>query len=402
MNPNHGALIWKLTRTLREPGSPEENLSRALGDICGALGFEEASLWLLNVRDSRIYIVASLGSRDRLGAYLDLDRGLPGAVTRSAQPVLIADCATDPRFAGARGENIPRNLLLAPLKTAYDCLGCLQLSDKIGGDLNQEDYQSCLLAASLIAQSLSERGLAQPAPEKRNLLLSLQDIQMPVLPEDPFEAPLSGISLNIYEGEWLALLGERGCGSRNLMALLQLAVPPEGIEGRIMAMGKDLLRFSPEEREEYRRGFAAFLPADCPLIPTMSLKANVELVSRRCLEPMDPEEALKLAGLEGLGGKLPRDLDALQRARVGIARALARKALLILAEEPGQGLAPQEVRSLLESLKGAAEKLGAALVMSTASEEKSRAANRVLHMQTGRPGRLSVNPRPKAPGDLIW
>ena len=169
-----------------------------------------------------------------------------------------------------------------------------------------------------------------------------------------------------------------------------------------MAMGKDLLRFTPEEREEYRRGFAAFLPADCPLIPTMNLKANVEAVSRRCLEPMDPEEALELAGLGDLAGHLPRDLDALQRARVGIARALARKSLLILAEEPGQGLAPEEVRILLESLKAAADRLGAALVMSTASEEKSRAANRVLHMQTGRPGRLSVNPRPTAPRDLIW
>lgn len=392
MNPQHAALIWKLTRDLRSGARTEQITADALTALTEALGCEESSLWLLNVRDSRLYIVASVGSQDRLGAFLDLDQGLPGAVSRSGNPLLISDPARDPRFAGAG--RIPRNIFVIPLKTPYECLGCIQMTNKREGDFSQDDYQMGLLGASLIALALEERGLMAPPSERLNQMISLKELEIPAAVQDESDAILGPLNLNIYEGEWLAVLGERGCGSRNLHQLLELAFPPEKSRGRFTVMGRDALSFTEEERDDYRRGILGVLEAQPPLVPTMTVKGNVEIASRQVLEPMDTEAALELAGLKGMGGRLPGSLNPLEKRRVGLARLLAKKSLLILAEEPGSGLSLAEQNIYLEALRKTAKQLGASVILFTAQRQRADLADRILTMTGGRFGSLYINRHP--------
>lgn len=397
MNPQHAALIWKLTRDLRSQDRTERITADALTALTEALGCEESSLWLLNVRDSRLYIVASVGPQDRLGAFLDLDQGLPGAVSRSGNPLLISDPARDPRFAGAGGSRIPRNIFVIPLKTPYECVGCIQMTNKREGDFSQDDYQVGLLGASLIALALEERGLITPPSDRLNQMISLKELEVPVAVQDESDAVLDPVNLNIYEGEWLAVLGEKGCGSRNLHLLLELAFPPEKSRGRFTVMGRDAIRFTEEERDDYRRGVLGVLESQPPLVPTMTVKGNVEIAARQVLEPMDTEEALELAGLKGLGGKLPGSLSPLEKRRVGLARLLAKKSLLILAEEPGSGLSLAEQNIYLEALRKTAKQLGASVVLFTAQRQRADLADRILTMTEGRFGSLYINRHPVQP-----
>ena len=328
-----------------------------------------------------------------------VDRGIPGAVTRSGKTELISDCATDPRFKQVKGET-PRNLLSLPLKTAYDCLGCLQLTDRRTSDFTREDVDICALAASLIAIALEERGVLLTPPASRKVLTALRDLSCRGAADD---APLKQLSLNIYEEEILAIVGESGCGSRTLMRLLHLTSDLSDVrEGRFLAAGRDMLNAGEGEIDDYHRGFAAYIYPDCPLIPTMSVKANIELAVRQALDPLTAEEALFLTGLQETAKWMPEKLSLKQKQLVGVARALAKKPDLILAEEPGFYLGAGEAKEVLAALLSGAKKLGATLVIATHNPEIALLADRVLTLREGRIFRTFLNNHPKTPAELVW
>ncbi len=400
MDQNASVLIWETVKSLQKGGSLEQAMSETLRRLTAAMGCEECALWLLNVKDSRLYVVACVGKQDLTGAFLDLDRGIPGAVTRSGKTELIADCASDPRFAQIKGGNIPRNLLVIPLKNQYECIGCLQLTERKESDFTQEDVYYCTLVASLLAIALGERGVTLRTPESRKALIALRDLTCRKSEDD---SALRHLNLNIYEHETLAVLGESGCGSRTLLRLLHLAEGGEEVrEGRFLAAGRDMLSAAEGELDDYRRGFVSYIYPDCPLVPTMTVKANIALTAKNALEPLSPEEALFLVGLKDCGRLLPEKLDPRQRQLVGVARALARKPDLILAEEPGGNLAAAAAKEVLGVLLSAAKQLGAAVVLTTHNPEIARTADRVLYLKGGQISEVRVNPEPAAASELEW
>ena len=185
----------------------------------------------------------------------------------------------------------------------------------------------------------------------------------PTLVDFEDDSALRHLNLNIYEHETLAVLGESGCGSRTLLRLLHLAEGGEEVrEGRFLAAGRDMLSAAEGELDDYRRGFVSYIYPDCPLVPTMTVKANIALTAKNALEPLSPEEALFLVGLKDCGRLLPEKLDPRQRQLVGVARALARKPDLILAEEPGGNLAAAAAKEVLGVLLSGAIMLAGSLL----------------------------------------
>ena len=399
MNQNAPVLIWEIAKKLRQNDSFGKLLCEVLYSLSRAMGCEESSLWLLNVKDSRLYVVASVGKRDLTGASLDLDRGIPGAVTRSGNMELIADCASDPRFQDIRTD-IPRNLLSLPLKTQYDCLGCLQMTDRRDSDFTRDEVDLCTLAASLIALALEERGFQLTVPESRKVLAALRDISCSSLPDD---APLRQFSLNIYENEMLTVSGESGCGSRTLLRLLNMSLDRGDVrEGRFLAGSRDMLNAGDDGIDEYHRGFVACVYRDCPLIAGKSIKANLELTTKKMLEPLTSEEALFLTGMQESSRRMPEELSLKEKQLIGVARALAKKPNLILAEEPGNRLPAKDAREVLSALRSGAKKLGSTLLIATHNPEIALMADRILYMKEGRISRTFINNHPKAPEELVW
>jgi len=399
MKQNPSVLIWEIAGKLREAGSMGTILGQVLQMLTQAAGCEESALWLLNIKDSRLHVVASVGRQDLTGASLDLDKGIPGAVTRGGKIELIADCASDPRFADIKGP-IPRNVLSIPLKNQYDCLGCLQMTDRKDSDFTREDVYICSMAASLIAIALGERGASLAETDSKKVLVALRDLSCKQSTDD---GALKQLNLNIYEKETLAIVGESGCGSRTLLRLLHLASDRSAVrEGRFLAAGRDMLNAGAAAVDEYHRGFVGYVYPDCPLIPTMTVKENIELATKTSLEPLNAAEALFLAGIQDTAKKLPSQLSPKQRQLVGVARALAKKPDLVLAEEPGEHLSAKAASEVLTALVSGVKKLNATLVIVTHNREIAGIADRVLNLKAGRINSVLINREPKAPAELDW
>ncbi|MCC0077670.1 MAG: ABC transporter ATP-binding protein [Rhodobacter sp.] len=193
-------------------------------------------------------------------------------------------------------------------------------------------------------------------------------------------AAVERVSLQVGEGELLALLGPSGCGKTTTLRMIGGFEDPD--EGRVIFEGRDITHLPPEARG------IGFVFQDYALFPHLSVIDNVTFGLRKLPKPERierAEEMLKLVGLSTLGKRRPHQLSGGQQQRVALARALAVSPKLILLDEPFSNLdakmrveTRQEVRKLLKST-------GSAGVLVTHDQEEALAlADRIAVMDRGR------------------
>ncbi len=393
MNMTLIPLLWETAKILNDAASMEEALSGILEKTVRILNCEEAAVWLLNIKDSRVYIAAHVGKEDVSGSSVDLDQNIIGKVLRFGIPELIPDCSQDLRFAAIKetGQLTTRNLLCVPLKSQYECIGCLNLLNKAEG-FTQDDVEDSLLLSSLIATGLNERGFSVVPAETKKTLVSLRNVTKGSLVKD--------ISLNIYEKELLAITGEDGCGKETLMRLIGgLDVPDQG---KIVSAGKEIAVLSEEELELYRRDFAGYILGESKLLDHLTVRDNIRFVSALSLDPINTDKAMNLVGLNGLGKKYPDQLTPGQRQLTAVARAFAKHPVLVIAEEPVGQLRAEEARPVLMAIRQAMEATGATVILVTHNLEIAKIADRIIKMRDGQIFSVRANHFPAAPEDLVW
>lgn len=196
---------------------------------------------------------------------------------------------------------------------------------------------------------------------------------------------LDSVSLEIRQGEFVALVGRSGCGKSTFLNLAGAMDLPTS--GDVLIAGASTKRLNDEELTEVRRKQVGFVFQFFQLLPALSAAENVELplqlagrlnVRRRALEMLD------LVGIAECAGRLPYQLSGGQMQRVAIARALVHAPALLLADEPLGNLDTETSASILDLLDRIHRELGSSIVMATHSTESAARANRVLRLRDGR------------------
>jgi putative ABC transport system ATP-binding protein len=211
---------------------------------------------------------------------------------------------------------------------------------------------------------------------------------------------LRGIDLDLYRGEFAVLLGASGSGKSTLLNILGgLDTPSEGL---VLYGDRDLTRASEKELTTYRRYHVGFVFQFYNLIPSLSARENVAVVTEIARSPMTPEEALQMVGLGDRMDHFPAQLSGGEQQRVAIARAIAKNPDVLLCDEPTGALDSKTGIVVLEALQRVNQELGTTTAVITHNAGIAQMADRVIHLADGRISRVDVNASKIEPRELSW
>ena len=211
---------------------------------------------------------------------------------------------------------------------------------------------------------------------------------------------LADVSLEIGRGEFVVLLGPSGSGKSTLLNILGgLDVPTRGT----LRFGGELLSGAGEAAlTRYRRRHVGFVFQFYNLIPSLTVRENVALVTDIAERPMDIDEAVALVGLAARRDHFPAQLSGGEQQRVAIARAIVKRPEVLLCDEPTGALDYQTGKLVLEVIARINAELGTTAVVITHNAAIAGMADRVLHLGDGRIVREQRNAAKIAPDALVW
>ncbi|NNF23915.1 MAG: ABC transporter ATP-binding protein [Rhodobacteraceae bacterium] len=211
---------------------------------------------------------------------------------------------------------------------------------------------------------------------------------------------LSGVDIEIRKGEIIVLLGPSGSGKSTLLNILGGLDRPTA--GQVWFDNECLTDMSDRELTEYRRDHLGFVFQFYNLMPSLTARENVELVTEIASSPMDPDTAL---GLVGLGKRLdhfPAELSGGEQQRVAIARAVAKEPQVLFCDEPTGALDSTTGRAVLRVLRDVNDRLGTTILIVTHAAATAAMADRVIHFADGKIREIVTNESRLAPEEIEW
>jgi putative ABC transport system ATP-binding protein len=211
---------------------------------------------------------------------------------------------------------------------------------------------------------------------------------------------LRGVDFDLSPGEFVVLLGPSGSGKSTLLNILGgLDVPTAG---EVIYEGRNLTTADEGTLTAYRRHHIGFVFQFYNLIPSLTARENVALVTELVENPMSPEDALRLVGLGERLDHFPAQLSGGEQQRVAIARAIAKQPAVLLCDEPTGALDITTGVVVLEALERVNRELGTATVVITHNAAIAGMADRVVRLADGRVVNVQVQPRRAGVRDLRW
>jgi putative ABC transport system ATP-binding protein len=211
---------------------------------------------------------------------------------------------------------------------------------------------------------------------------------------------LRGIDLDLIRSEFIVLLGPSGSGKSTLLNILGgLDVPTTG---RVHYRGRELTGAGEAELTDYRRRHVGFVFQFYNLIPSLTARENVALVTEIADHPMTPEEALALVDLSPRRDHFPAQLSGGEQQRVAIARAIAKRPDVLLCDEPTGALDIATGVVVLEALARVNRELGTTTVVITHNTAIAAMADSVIRLADGRILSVERNATKAGPQELSW
>ncbi len=211
---------------------------------------------------------------------------------------------------------------------------------------------------------------------------------------------LRGVDFDLFPGEFVVLLGPSGSGKSTLLNILGgLDVPTSG---HVIYQDHDLTKATEAALTDYRRTHVGFVFQFYNLIPSLTVRENVALVTEIAEQPMAPEEALALVGLGARLDHFPAQLSGGEQQRVAIARAIAKRPDVLLCDEPTGALDITTGIVVLEAISLVNRELGTATVVITHNSAIAAMADRVVRLADGRVVSVERNVRKADVKDLQW
>ncbi|MEM7433595.1 MAG: ABC transporter ATP-binding protein [Myxococcota bacterium] len=211
---------------------------------------------------------------------------------------------------------------------------------------------------------------------------------------------LRGVNVGLHKGELMVLLGPSGSGKSTLLNILGgLDV---ATEGRVTYLGQDLTTAGDRELTRFRRQHVGFVFQFYNLIPSLTARENVALVTEISERPLDPSDALSLVGLAERVDHFPSQLSGGEQQRVAIARAVAKQPDILLCDEPTGALDFKTGIKVLEVIDEVNRSLGTTTAVITHHAPLASMADRVVSLSDGRIQEDRRNDDKIAPKELSW
>jgi putative ABC transport system ATP-binding protein len=197
---------------------------------------------------------------------------------------------------------------------------------------------------------------------------------------------LRGVSIDVEEGEFVAIMGPSGCGKSTLLHLLGGLLSPS--TGRILIDNEDLGAVTDAQRTEIRRRKIGFVFQRFNLFPTLSAEGNLRLAERihsgnGSANSDRRREVLSMLKLENKMHHKPLELSGGEQQRVALARAIVNKPAIILADEPTGNLDTENSEIVLDMFKELNQRFKQTIIMITHNPEAARHCSRVIQMRDG-------------------
>jgi len=211
---------------------------------------------------------------------------------------------------------------------------------------------------------------------------------------------LRDLDISLNEGELVVLLGPSGSGKSTLLNILGGLDKPSS--GTLHFKGAELTAFTEEKLTQFRRDHVGFVFQFYNLVPSLTARENVALVTEIAAHPMSPAEALELVGLAQRMDHFPAQLSGGEQQRVAIARAIAKRPDVLLCDEPTGALDSKTGVIVLEAIERANRELGTTTALITHNAGIAAMADRVLRFADGTIVSAEVNPARRSPAELTW
>jgi putative ABC transport system ATP-binding protein len=211
---------------------------------------------------------------------------------------------------------------------------------------------------------------------------------------------LRGVDLSLDAGELVVMLGASGSGKSTLLNIM--GGLDSASEGLLRYRDLELSRASDRELTRFRREHVGFVFQFYNMIPSLTARENVAIVTDIASNPMRPEEALELVGLADRMDHFPSQLSGGEQQRVAIARAIAKRPAVLMCDEPTGALDSRTGIKVLQVIEHINEEIGTTTAIITHNEVIGRMADRVIRLKDGRVDEVHRNETRADPAELNW
>ncbi len=244
---------------------------------------------------------------------------------------------------------------------------------------------------SAIAETAASRGAA---------IFRVENVKKEYRMGEITVAALRDVTLDIFSGEFLVILGHSGSGKSTLLNIIGGIDTPTS--GSVFFADDNLSNFGESQLTAYRRNHIGFVFQFYNLIPNLTAEENVEMATEISPDPLPAAETLKLVGLYERREHFPAQLSGGEQQRVAIARAIAKQPKILLCDEPTGALDFSTGKIVLQALDDINRKTGTTVVVITHNAVIAEMGHRVVRLADGLIRNVTENARRKSVDELEW
>lgn len=238
-----------------------------------------------------------------------------------------------------------------------------------------------------------------PLPEQETIIVG-KDLSKVYQMGEVEVIALREVSLEIFEGELIVILGPSGSGKSTLLNIIGGMDTPTS--GELYYKGTPLHNASPNELTQYRRNAVGFVFQFYNLMPNLTAYENISLSVQIADSPLSIEETLERVGLLNRADHFPSQLSGGEQQRIALARAVAKNPHLLLCDEPTGALDLETGIQVLQLLREFCDYYGKTVMIITHNSAIAQMADRVFYLRDGRLSRIEANANPVPPERVTW